>query len=275
MSYRRTAAVLGLVAALGSGACSIEISGDDVIVREERHFTVAGEPDVRINTFDGSIQVRSWDKNEVLVQIEKHGRDRQDAAALSVMVTQQENQVQVEAAAPAAGTNGVGRSRSVSLVVSVPRAAHVTARSGDGSIDVEGVRGRFELHSGDGSLRAAGVKGEVIAQTGDGSIHIDGELTRLRASTQDGAVSVQAAAGSVAETDWEVSSGDGSITLDLPARFDAEVDAQSGDGSISITGLANRSQGDQDNQAVRGRLGAGGRTLKVRSGDGSIRIAAR
>jgi hypothetical protein len=274
MSHRRSAAVLGLLAALGSGACSIDINGEDVIVREERHFTVAGEPDVRINTFDGSIQVRSWDKNEVLVQIERHGRDRQDAAALPVTVTQQGNQVRVEAPSPDSGAVGVGGSRSVSVIVSVPRAARVSARSGDGSIAAEDVRGRLELHSGDGSLRASRVTGEVIAETSDGSIHVDGELTLLRASTEDGAIAVLAAAGSVAAADWEVSSGDGSITVDLPARFDAEVDAQSGDGSISITGFANRSN-SEDNHAVRGRLGAGGHTLKVHSGDGSIQIATR
>jgi hypothetical protein len=63
------------------------------------------------------------------------------------------------------------------------------------------------------------------------------------------------------------------MTLELPADFSAEVDARTGDGGISVDGFevtqaSLRSERDE----LRGRLGNGGRMLRLRTGDGSIRI---
>ena len=43
------------------------------VQREEKRFTVTGTPDLRLTTFDGSIQIQSWDKPDILVEIEKRG----------------------------------------------------------------------------------------------------------------------------------------------------------------------------------------------------------
>jgi hypothetical protein len=273
MTHARIAAALSLAVALSGTACSIEINGDDTIVREERRFPVTGEPDLQVETFDGSVQVRSWDRSEVLVQIERHGRDREEAAALEVTVLQNGNRVRVHAEQPSKRSGVVlGGSRSVSFIISVPHAARVFVRSGDGAINVDDVTGRIELHSQDGSIRAARVVGDVIVETGDGSVHVDGQLAVLRTTTQDGSISVDATAGSTAREDWEIGSGDGSITVNVPDRFDADVEARTGDGSISISGIP---QTDDDQRSVRGRFGRGGHVLKVHSGDGSIRISRR
>ena len=71
-----------------------------------------------------------------------------------------------------------------------------------------------------------------------------------------------------------VTTGDGSITLRIPEGFNAELDAESGDGTVSAAGSAFRGELDDDRQRLRGRLGAGGRSLRLRSGDGAIRVIA-
>jgi outer membrane lipopolysaccharide assembly protein LptE/RlpB len=48
-----TRALIAL-AALGTTACSIDVRGDDTVVREEKRFTVTGAPDLQLRTFDGS-----------------------------------------------------------------------------------------------------------------------------------------------------------------------------------------------------------------------------
>src|SRR6188472_1162744 len=127
MSHRQMAAALGLATALTASACSVQINGNDAIVREERRFTVSGEPDLQVETFDGSVQVRSWDGADVRVQIEKHGRDQQEAAALPIKIEQQGNRIRVQAEEPPGGSSNIpfGGGRSVSLIISVPRAARV------------------------------------------------------------------------------------------------------------------------------------------------------
>jgi DUF4097 and DUF4098 domain-containing protein YvlB len=276
MTHRRIAALPLIIAALCTSACTIDLNGGGVVVREERSFAVSGEPDLQVETFDGSVQVSAWDRPDVRVRIEKRGRDRDEAAALQVKVTHDGNRLRVEALAPAEERSTVtfGTSRNVSFTVSVPRSARVLVRSGDGSINVEGVAGRVELHSDDGSIRASRVAGEVVVESADGSVHVDGRLALLRASTQDGSVSVEADAGSAPSGDWEVSTGDGSVNMNLPGSFSANIQADTGDGSISVSGIPEGPR-DEDRRSVRGTLGRGGHLLKVRSGDGSIRIAAR
>ena len=61
----------------------VDIVGADLnkyVERDEKHFAVSGKPDVALTTFDGSIEIRPWDKADVQVVIEKRGRDNDDVA---------------------------------------------------------------------------------------------------------------------------------------------------------------------------------------------------
>jgi hypothetical protein len=92
--------------------------------------------------------------------------------------------------------------------------------------------------------------------------------------TRDGSVVVRAERGTQMTDDWTVRSGDGSVTVEMPADFAAEIDAETEDGTVradlEIEGASDR-RGD-DRRRLRGRLGAGGHLLRVRTGDGSIRL---
>jgi hypothetical protein len=51
------------------------------------------------------------------------------------------------------------------------------------------------------------------------------------------------------------------------------MDAHTGDGTIrNELGIAADDGGEVGRRTVRGRLGAGGKRLRVRTGDGSIRL---
>ena len=78
--------------------------------------------------------------------------------------------------------------------------------------------------------------------------------------------------------DWDVQTGDGSVMLTLPSGFNAELDAESRDGSVRANHPAvkdERREGedrDERRRTLKATIGSGGKTLKVRTGDGSIRI---
>src|SRR4029079_9611822 len=92
--------VFVMLALVGSTACTIDVRGDYAVAREEKRFTVSGEPDLRLRTFDGSIQLKSWDRDDVLVEIEKRGPDTDAAKALVVNASQEGNRVTVEVPNP-------------------------------------------------------------------------------------------------------------------------------------------------------------------------------
>ena len=124
-----------------------------------RRFPTSGKPDVSLATFDGSIEVRPWDRPEVQVVIEKRGRDKAAADEIDIRTEQNGNRIIVDVK-PRKGSEhrglnfGWNMSRSAKLIVSMPATSDLSAKSGDGSIDVERITGRVEMRSGDGSIRA-------------------------------------------------------------------------------------------------------------------------
>jgi hypothetical protein len=68
------------------------------VEREEKHFAVAGKPDVVLTTFDGSIEIRTWDKPDLQVIVES-GRD-QNAVASIVIRRQNGDHVEVPVTEP-------------------------------------------------------------------------------------------------------------------------------------------------------------------------------
>jgi putative adhesin len=283
-------AALTILAAASSGCIDIVATGDiGYMEREEKRFQVQGRPEVTLATFDGAIDVRPWDQPEVLVEIEKRALDKDRIGDIEVLTEQNGNQVRVEVRIKS--DSGRWRlHRSAHLTVSLPASSDVTAKTGDGAIDVERISGRIDLRSGDGAIRGHDLSGEVTARTGDGSIRLDGidggldidtgdgsivaggKLTRLRARSGDGSMRIRVEPGSTPLEDWDIVTGDGSITVDLPDKFDAELDAHTGDGHVSVGGRVLSSTTESTRRSIRGRLGEGGHVFHLRSGDGPIRL---
>jgi hypothetical protein len=285
--------------ALVSAACSIDVRGEGIVTREEKRFTVSGQPELDLRTFDGSVQLKSWDRSEVLIEIERRAQDNQIAESLVVNAAQDGNRITVEAPEPRDRRErihfGSWQSPSVSLIVTAPRKTNAEVRTGDGSITADDLTGVVALNTGDGSIRASRIDGNLRARTGDGSIAVTdaagrvevdsgdgsielaGRLEALDVRTGDGAIRLDILNGSVMKSDWNVNTGDGSITLRVPSNFDAEIDAHTGDGGARANGIdglsSSRRNDDDDSGTLRGRIGKGGRTFRLRSGDGSINVS--
>jgi hypothetical protein len=81
--------------------------------------------------------------------------------------------------------------------------------------------------------------------------------------------------GTVMREDWMIATDDGTVTVELPDEFNAEIEAEPGpDGRTrSEFTLVNASGGTRGDRILRGRLGEGGHRLTIRTGDGSIRLS--
>jgi DUF4097 and DUF4098 domain-containing protein YvlB len=297
MPCMKTAVLAGsLVAAatLGS-ACVVSVDSQGQIVREEKHYTVKGVPSLRLTTFDGAIEIQAWDKPDVTIEIEKRGATREAVDGLEVKSSQQGNQIELEVKRPRAESfSGFGfhQSASARLIVSAPRDVNVIARSGDGSIRIERLNGRLELRTGDGSIKASDVEGELILNTGDGSVTVDGargtidldtgdggvnvsgRLTAVKLHTGDGSIVYRAEPGSEMSDNWDITTGDGGVTLYLPGGFGAELDAHTGDGAIrnDLDVVGGPEEEGHNRRTLKGRLGSGGKEIRIRTGDGTIRL---
>ena len=163
-----------LLPALAAAAC-VHLDSQGHHVREEHRFKVTADPDLRLTTFDGPIEIRSWDQPEVLVEVEKRGPTKESLDRIEVTVNQQGNRIELEARRPMTGESfiGIHVSPQVRYIVTMPRNAAIVARSGDGSIRIERISGKVELRTDDGSIRGDDVSGELTLTTGDGSVVLD------------------------------------------------------------------------------------------------------
>lgn len=287
--------VLPVTAAVLLSACAINVDSQGYIEREEKRFTVAATPNLNLTTFDGSIEIRGWDRNEVVVEVEKRGQEKEVVAKFTVLAEQKGNDISIDVRHPGGSTYiGIGSftSPSAKLIVSAPRASNILARSGDGNILIDRIDGKVEAKTADGSLRAIETKGEQLFETGDGSINLEdvsgkveartddgtvrasGTPSVLRLRTGDGSIVLRVRRGTTMTEDWTVISNDGSIVAELPDDFSALVEAEPGSDSRARSDLelADQVGGTRDNRPLRGRLGTGGKRLVLRTGDGSIRL---
>jgi len=286
--------------------CEVNLNSEGLSSRDVKNFTVSGQPELVLNTFDGAIEIHSWDKNEVEVEIEKRAMEQALLDDIKVNAEQQGDKITITVTGPARGerhgmTIGMHVSPTARLRVVVPRNSNINATSGDGSIRAEAVEGRIVLHTSDGSVVASRLGGDIEIRSGDGSIrleHTSGKLdlettdgsiglevkpTVLRARTGDGSVRATIEPDSVMSDNWDVSTSDGSVVITLPGLFNAELDAETSDGSVRTNHplIADDSRdednGDRDSRRerrrfVRSKLGDGGKTFRIRTGDGTIRI---
>ena len=296
-----------LLASTVMAACEVNLNTEGLSARETKTFKVAGLPEIDLDTFDGAIEIHSWDKAEVEVEIEKRAMEQSLIDQITVEATQQGDKIVLKVTGPSRTdfgglTIGVHISPTARLRVVVPRASNIVARSGDGAIRAEALDGKIVLNTVDGSVTATRLSGDINVRSGDGSIRLDkitgridletddgsigfeGKPSILHLKTGDGSVRAQIDVETVMTDNWDVTTGDGSITLTLPSAFNAELDAETSDGAVRSShpllaeGRDERRSGEgsddrrERRRVLRAKMGAGGKSLKVRTGDGTIRI---
>ena len=296
-----------LAAATLMAGCEVNLNTAGLSARELKTFKVTGQPEVVLDTFDGSIELHSWDKNEIEVEVEKRAMEQVLLDEIKIDAQQQGDKIIVKVTGPRREhrgvTIGVNISPTARLRVAVPRNANINAMSGDGSIRAEAIEGRImlrttdgsvtatriggdvQIRSGDGSIRVDTVSGKLDLETDDGSLTVEGQPSVLRLNTGDGSVRVQIDPDTAMTDNWDITTSDGSVTLALPGKFNAELDAETSDGAVRAShpllgDEEDRAGGDDETRRerrerrrqLRTKMGDGGKILKIRSGDGSIRI---
>ena len=280
--------------------CEVNLNSEGIVSRDTKKFTVTGTPEIELATFEGSIEIHSWDRSEIEVEIEKRAMDQETVDDMTVTAEQQGNRVVVKVAGPSRGSDsdrvqiGIHFSPSARLRVVLPRTSQLTASSGDGSIVVEDVDGKLTLRTNDGSVRGSRLSGAIHVRSGDGAIRLervegaldvetdDGSITLeakpsvLRARTNDGTIRLEVQPDATATEDWDLQTSDGSVILTLPSDFNALIDAETRDGVVRASHASvrdeRRGDSDDDRRILRTTLGSGGKTVRVRTGDGTIRI---
>jgi DUF4097 and DUF4098 domain-containing protein YvlB len=233
-------------------------------------YNLSGRPDLRVETSDANIRVTTWDQNTIEAKVVT-SRYKIGDGGLRIEEHQTGDSVEIDVRYPHHNFNVEWGSHRVDITIQMPREGRVNLRTGDGKIDIAGLKGEMDLHSGDGSENLEGVDGKLHASTGDGHITAQGRFDELELKTGDGHLDVRAGAGSSLASGWRLETGDGNVSLEVPGELAADVDLHTSDGHIDLD-MPVTTEGKIRENEVRGKLNGGGSPLMIRTGDGSIHL---
>ncbi len=200
---------------------------------------------------NGSVKVKGWDKNEILVraQIQGFGKSQEDADSYG-----QQARVVVEGSTVRGEGPQVRGSGgwSVSFEVFVPRRSDLSLKGSNGSLALYDVQGSIELNTTNGSVNLRNVAGNVRGGTVNGSLNVE-----LEGSSWQG-------------EGLDLRTTNGSVKLVLPDGYNAHFEARTVNGGmhfdfpVTVVGKIERN--------INTNLGNGGAPIRVQTTNGSISL---
>ena len=250
----------------------------------ERNLTVNGTVELTVATGSGSIRLThgSSDRIHVFGRVRSNWGENEDKVreiAANPPIEQTGNIIRIGARHESL------HNISIDYEIQAPADAYLSASTGSGSINDDGIGENAKLSTGSGSIHASGLhngfsvntgsgdifveatgQGDAKAHTGSGSIELHDVRGGLDAETGSGSIKVSGTAAAA----WKLHTGSGSVEL-WPGSGGYTLDASTGSGGIS-TEREMTVQGSFDKHHMTGKVGGGGPTVRVETGSGSIRI---
>lgn len=126
----------------------------------------------------------------------------------------------------------------------------------------------FVARTVNGGVHADDLSGNVVARTVSGSIHLQ-TSGHADATTVNGSIRAE-----IGTADWTGEAAfetvNGSVTLHVPETIDANVVVRTANGSISSN--LDMTEINSRRRRLEGRLGRGGRDLRIKTVNGSVQI---
>jgi len=249
-------------------------------------YAISGHANLTLTTDDGEVNVSGADQKQIVAKVTTWGW-KIGPNDVNIEESQVGDNVTITVKTPH-WIFGWGH-KGIRIDLVVPRDLDANIRTADGNVSVEGaggnlrvetadgnvttqsLRGNIQVHTGDGNITGQGFDGSLEAQSGDGNMTVQGRFDTVHVKSGDGNVEVDAANGSKVAARWEILSGDGRVEIRLPANLQADLNATTGDGEITL-GIPVQVVGTISRSSVHGKLNGGGEEIAVRSGDGSIHV---
>lgn len=296
---RRPLAVLAALAlAAAAVAGCAELSPFAVTASGAQSLEVAIPADaaavaVRVEMFNGQIEVRAGDPGRVAAVVTTRGVGTSSAEAeadrAKIRVTLDANpdgSVLLRAVYqpnPASPNN-----RAASAVVEVPPAAALDLRTSNGEVRTRGVGGAVDVRTSNGAVTLADLgagatvrtsngpaevagSGLLDVETSNGRITIRGTGATVRAATSNADLSFE---GTLADGAQQLETSNNPITLRLPASASFRLDAKTSNADVRLVGFSITTSGATSRGSLQGSVGTGGPSITLRTSNAAIVVSA-
>jgi hypothetical protein len=204
-----------------------------------------------LDNVNGSVQVEGWDRDEVEVYaVKTANNDPQDLDRVQIEVKNEPGQIAVHTRYP----NNEGVEVAVEYHVRVPyRILLGNIETVNGSVVVRGIEGSGDLHSVNGNVEVLNSSGRFNAKTTNGDLRL-----QLRRLMDGGPMNLETV--------------NGSVEVGLPSDGHANLKLLSMNGDLHSDLPVTSAGGSPATHNFRGRLGAGGGDISIRTTNGGIRL---
>jgi len=240
---------------------------------EVRRFGYGGTVTL-VGAPQGSIVVEGWSRSEVEISadVELHAESEddlnqlatvngfvfdEDTNHLSLLSTGTHDRIFMKRAAKDFPKRLLGLPWKIDYRLHVPASTDVEINAGRGPISLTGVEGAIRITATESETQLSLTGGVVSVTIAAGNIGL--------------AIPARSWRGAGAEVRLAV----GNVTLELPAGFNGDIDAdilRSGKIVNTYEGLEARERPGLTEQKIRARAGAGGASLRLTVGDGTLYI---
>ena len=291
-------------------ACHVDFGDSDRFHEDfNRSFPMTPGGRLVVEGFNGTIDISTWEKNEVEINGTKLASSQELLKDIKVDFDVTSSSVKVRVDKPSFQGNC-----GVRFTIRVPKKVELERiRSSNGSIQVAGIEGpaalissngkievikmtgKLNVETSNGSIELAGHRGPVHARTSNGKISGDIEKGWLDAHTSNGSIEVrlkeidmpepvrlETSNGSIEVTltaahELKARSSNSSITVRLPESIDVTLKAYTSNSRVE-TDFADprRADSEDDDEKNHRRLdakvGKGGPVIDLSTSNGKIRI---
>jgi DUF4097 and DUF4098 domain-containing protein YvlB len=242
-------------------------------VTEDFKYSYALNQNARLSveSFNGSIEVASWDRNEVEVAGTKYASSSDLLKEIKVDITNSPEFVTVRAHRPKGDDGWWGRGGAgVKMTIRVPRKVKLDRlASSNGAIRIENIEGDARVTTSNGAIRVANLKGRLEATTSNGKVEASGITGGAIAKSSNGAIEMSFSR--LPDQGVEASTSNGAITIRLPEGVNADLRATTSNASVS-SDYDVTTRGSIGKNRLEGRIGDGGALIRLSSSNGAIRI---
>jgi hypothetical protein len=168
------------------------------------------------------------------------------------------------------------------LNVQIPQSLLTLIQTANGSVHVDSMNGDTDIKSSNGSITVINEHGNVKATTSngsgtftdvDGSVNVHTNNGSLTFTNITGAVASDTSNGSIKGSSmingtWDCVTSNGRITLAIPEKTDAKIDAKTSNGSVG--GQLEWQTGEKTHRSAT--IGAGTYDVSLKTSNGSVNV---
>jgi hypothetical protein len=159
---------------------------------------------------------------------------------------------------------------SVKFTVKVPRGVRIGAHSVNGAVSVRDVGAEVRANTVNGGVKVLNASGPVRATTVNGGVDVNTAVGPVTAETVNGNVDARMASLQ-GDDDMRFKTVNGSVSIYVPARFDATFRFDSVHGGID-SDFPMTLSGKWGPRHASGTIGSGGRDVRASTVNGSIEL---